>query len=225
MRKYIVYSVVLIVLSIIIGMYVYNALPDKVASHWNARGEVDNYMPKFWGVFLMPLISIFLLLLFIFLPRTDPLWKNMKQFREKYDFFIAIVLSFLFYLYLLTLLWNKGLQFNMVVFILPAFALLFFYIGVIIQNAPRNWFLGIRNPWTMSDDIVWAKTHKLAGWLFKICALLALLGMFIPSAAILIFIIPLLIAVIVMNIYSYRLFRKLKKNKENKSKKEKKRKK
>ncbi|MCD6528068.1 DUF1648 domain-containing protein [bacterium] len=33
-------------------------MPEKMASHWNVKGEVDGYLSKFWGLFLIPLISI-----------------------------------------------------------------------------------------------------------------------------------------------------------------------
>ena len=47
-------------------------MPEKMASHWNIQGEVDNYMPKFWGLFLIPFILIGLSLLFVAIPKIDP---------------------------------------------------------------------------------------------------------------------------------------------------------
>ena len=48
----------LISLSFIVGIYLYPQMPEKMASHWNVKGEVDGYLSKFWGLFLIPLISI-----------------------------------------------------------------------------------------------------------------------------------------------------------------------
>ena len=64
--------------------------------------------------------------------------------------------------------WNMGVQFNMTQFFVPAIGILFFYIGTILKYTKRNWFVGIRTPWTLSSDVVWEKTHKLGGKLFKI---------------------------------------------------------
>ena len=63
-------------------------------------------------------------------------------------------------------------------FIIPAFAVLLFYIGILIKHAKRNWFIGIRTPWTLSSDKVWDKTHALGGKLFQVSAVITLGGIF-----------------------------------------------
>ena len=62
----------IILISFAIGIYVFPEMPEKIASHWNAKGEVNGYMPKFWGIFLMPIISAGLFLIFVIIPRIDP---------------------------------------------------------------------------------------------------------------------------------------------------------
>ncbi|MCK5176311.1 MAG: SdpI family protein, partial [Candidatus Aenigmarchaeota archaeon] len=148
----------ILLLSFAIGIYIYPQMPDKMASHWNAQGQVDGYMSKFWGVFLMPTISVGLLLLFLLIPKIDPLKANIEKFRKYYDDFIVMMIAFLFYVYLLTLVWNSGFVFNMTQFLTPASGLMFYYIGILTQNAKRNWFIGIRTPWTLSSENVWNKT-------------------------------------------------------------------
>jgi len=161
MRKSELIIVVIILLSFAVGIHYYPQMPDRIASHWNAQGQVDGYMSKFWGLFLMPIISVGLLLLFILIPRIDPLKSNIQQFRKYFDGFVVLIMVFLFYLYLLTIFWNSGNRFNMIAFLSPAFAILFYYSGILIENTKRNWFIGIRTPWTLSSDRVWDKTHKL----------------------------------------------------------------
>jgi len=207
MRKYFVYSILLVVVAFIIGIFVYNLMPNTIASHWDSQGDVNGYMSKFWGVFLMPIISTFFLILFFFLPKLDPLKKNYDKFIHYYDFFIALLVSFLFYIYLLTLLWNLGYSFNIVVLLIPAFALLFFYIGVIISNTKQNWFFGIRTPWTLSSKYIWDKTNKLGGTLFKISGLISLLGILFQKIAFLFIIIPVILSAVITMIYSYYLFK------------------
>ena len=103
MRKSTSIMLALIIVSILIGVYVYPDLPEDIPSHWNARGEVDSYMPKFWGLALMPIVSIFLLLLFIAIPRIDPL-KNIEKFRGSYEGLVVVIMAFLFYVNLLLIL-------------------------------------------------------------------------------------------------------------------------
>ncbi|HEY9246476.1 MAG TPA: SdpI family protein [Candidatus Methanoperedens sp.] len=208
MRKSELITFGVIILSLAIGIYYYPHMPEKVASHWNAQGQVDGYISKFWGLFLMPVISMGMLLLFILIPRIDPLKTNIQQFRKYYDGFVVVILVFLFYLYLLTILWNTGYTFNMITFLSPAFAILFYYVGILVENAKRNWFIGIRTPWTLSSDKVWDKTHKIGGKLFKIAGILALLGIFFESYAILIIAVPVIIVSIYTVAYSYLEYQK-----------------
>jgi len=208
MRKSEVIIVAIILLSFFVGIYYYPQMPDKIASHWNVQGNVDGYMSKFWGLFLMPIISLGMLLLFILIPRIDPLKSNIAQFRKHYDGFVVLITVFLFYLYLLTIFWNSGFRFNLITFLSPALAILFYYLGILTENAKRNWFIGIRTPWTLSSDKVWEKTHKIGGRLFKIAGILALGAVFFETAAIFFIIVPVIIISIYTVLYSYLEYQK-----------------
>jgi len=199
-------------ISFIIGISFYSLLPDKVASHWNAKGEVDGYMSKFGGLFLMPVISLVLLLLFIIIPKIDPLKHNIEKFRKYFDGFIVLMMLFLFYLYILTILWNIGVRFNFVHLLVPIFSIFFYYCGILIQKAQRNWFIGIRTPWTLSNEQVWNKTHKIGGILFKIAGIISLIGILLPEYALFFVICPLIIASLFPVIYSYFAYQKLTKS-------------
>jgi uncharacterized membrane protein len=52
--KYSLAMLGIILISFAIGAYLYPQMPELMPSHWNGRGDVDGYMPKFWGLFLMP---------------------------------------------------------------------------------------------------------------------------------------------------------------------------
>ena len=211
MRKSTMAIILIIALSVIVGVIFYPLLPDQMVSHWNAAGEVNGYMSRFWGVFLMPLISIILLGLFLLIPKIDPLKENIAKFRGDFDRFIVLIELFLFYIYILAISWNLGITFDMKTAILPAFAILFYYVGVMIGKAKRNYFIGIRTPWTLSSDEVWDKTHRLGRKLFKIAAILSLVGLLFPSIALWFVIIPILFAAIYSIIYSYFVWKKTKK--------------
>jgi len=198
----------IILLSFVIAIYLYPQMPEKVASHWNARGQVDSYMSKFWGLFLMPLILAGLFPLFLLIPKIDPLKENIKKFRKYYDGFILVMVLFFFYIYLLTVLWNLDARFNMTQLLIPAIGLLFYYAGILMENAKRNWFIGIRTPWTLSSDRVWDKTHKIGGKLFKVAGLIALVGFFFLKHAIFFMIVPVILFSVYTIIYSYIEYQK-----------------
>jgi len=219
MKKTLWASIAIILISFILGIVLYSYMPQKMASHWNTQGEVNGYMPKFWGLFLVPLISIGLFLLLYFIPQLDPFKENVKKFRKHYDNFILITLIFLLYIHLLTLLWSLNFKFNMVIMLIPALAILFYNVGAIMEKAKRNWFIGIRTPWTLSSDLVWEKTHKLGGKLFKISAIFSLLGILLPKLAIFFIMVPLISASIYIIIYSYVEYKKSIKNENKPNKK------
>lgn len=208
MEKSKVIIIGIIILSFLVGVYFYSQMPDRMASHWNAQGEVDGYMSKGWGLFFMPLMSAGLLLLFLIIPKIDPLKENIKKFRKYFDGFIVLLMLFLFYVYLLTIFWNIGARFNMSQLMIPAMGILFYYCGILVENAKRNWFIGIRTPWTLSSEAVWDKTHKIGGRLFKIAGVVAFLGIFFPKQSILFVLIPVLLVTAYTLIYSYFEYQK-----------------
>jgi uncharacterized membrane protein len=198
----------LIVITFLIGTYLQPYMPDKMASHWDASGNVDGYTSKFWGLFLMPVISIVLFLAFILIPRIDPLKENIEKFRGYFDVFILLLFGFLFYLYVLTMLWNLGYRFNIIQLLAPAFGLIIYYAGVMTENAKQNWFIGVRTPWTLSSETVWDKTNRLAGKLFKAAGVLAALGTVFPEYAIFLILVPAILAAIYPIVYSYQEYQK-----------------
>ena len=187
----------------VIGGYFYPHMPERIASHWNAQGQVDGYISKFWGLFLMPLVCVGLSLLLIAIPRIDPLRANIERFKGFYFSFAIMLLLFMLYLYVLTILWNLGVRFNMIRLLVPAFAVLYFYCGILVEKAKRNWFIGIRTPWTLSSDVVWDKTHKIGGKLFKVAGILVLLGLIFPNHAILFVLCPVILVALTTTVYSY----------------------
>ncbi len=209
MKKAYAIIIATITISFAIGIYFYPQLPDKLASHWNAEGLVDGYMTKFWALFLMPMIALAGFLLFIALPKLDPLKENIEKFRKQYDTFIVMFTLFLLYLYILTLLFNLGFYFNMVQMMAPGFGALFYYIGILMESAKRNWFIGIRTPWTLSSDKVWKKTHKLGSKLFKGVGIISLGGVILPDYAIYFLIIPVIAVAGCTAVYSYLEYKKI----------------
>lgn len=183
-------------------------MPEEMVSHWNIEGEADGYMPKFWGVFLMPTVSLIIFLLFILIPKIDPLKENIKKFRKYFDSFIFLIIVFLFYIYLLTIFSNLNFRFDMGQMMVPAIGILFYYCGILVENAKRNWFIGIRTPWTLSNEKVWEKTHKRGGKLLKIAGLFALLGIFFSNYALYFIIVPILLFAVYTIVYSYFEYQK-----------------
>jgi uncharacterized membrane protein len=192
------------------GLLLWNRLPDPMASHWNANDQVNGYISKFWGVFLLPLITLGMFLLFLVIPSIDPLKANIAQFRESFNLFIVLMVAFMVYLYGLTLAWNLGYSnFKMSGAMLPAIGLLFIFIGFMMRQAKRNYFIGIRTPWTLANDKVWDETHRVGAVLFMISGLLAFIGGFFGGTmAFWMMFAPLMGSLIFLLAYSYVLYQR-----------------
>jgi len=202
-------ALIIILLAFLEGIYYYPKFPAEIASHWGQYGEVNGYMSKFWGLFLLPIIILALYVMFVLIPSIDPKKQNILKFKKHFDYLIYAILIFMFYINSLTIYWNLGHTFNMIVAMVPAMALLFFFVGVLLSNAEPNWFIGIRTPWTLSNDVVWKKTHQLGGVLYKISALISLLGLLWQSYAFFILIGPIILSSLYLVVYSYFEYRKL----------------
>lgn len=199
----------LIAIALIAGALLWDQLPDQMASHWNADDQVDGYISRFWGVLLMPLITTGMFLLFLFVPGIDPLKANIAQFRGTFNMFIVLIVAFMLYIHGLTLVWSLGYQdFKMSAAMLPFMGVLFIAIGYMLKQAKRNFFIGIRTPWTLSSDFVWDKTHQLGSVLFMISGAFAIAGSFFGGVtAIWLMFVPLIGSSLFLMIYSYVLYR------------------
>ncbi len=200
----------LLVAATLVGLLLWNRLPDPMASHWGVNDQVNGHMSRFWGVFLMPLITLGMLALFLVLPAIDPLKANIAQFRDSFNLFIVLIVAFMVYIDGLTLAWNLGYTgVQMSRALLPAVGLLFIFVGFLLRQAKRNFFIGIRTPWTLSSDTVWNETHRLGALLFMISGALAFLGAFLGGAAAFwLMFIPLVGSALFLVVYSYVLYQR-----------------
>lgn len=156
----------------------------------------------------MPLMITCIALLFLVIPRIDPMKENIEKFRNYYDGFIILLILFMVAVHLYTLLWNIGIRTDSNVVLSIGIGLLYYGTGVLTENAERNWFIGIRTPWTLSSDRVWKKTNQLGGKLFKIAGIIAILGVLLPSFTTFFIIVPVIFIVVFSFVYSYVEYQK-----------------
>ncbi|NPV75431.1 MAG: SdpI family protein [Anaerolineae bacterium] len=201
-------SLLLILAALALSLVAGPSLPEQMATHWNARGQADGFSSRPTAMLLMPALMAGITLLLLVVPQIDPLKANIQLFRADYNLLIVLMNLFLLYIHVLTVLWGLGMRFDMNRAIPPAFGLLFYFLGVLLGKARRNYMIGIRTPWTLASDAVWEKTHRLGGRLFKISGVLALAGVVFPAYTYLFVLLPVLAAAIWLLIYSYILYRR-----------------
>lgn len=193
----------LLVAPFLLAAVVYDSMPAIMVSHWDISGAADGFTTKSWGLFLMPAIGLVLFGLFGLLPKIDPYKENVAKFKDAYEDVIIIIFAFLFYLHLLIIAWNLGYAFNFVMFVVPAFAVLFYILGWALEKTERNWFMGIRTPWTLSSDRVWKKTHELGSKMFKALSLVILTSLFFKEISFWIVIVGAIFSGLYLTVFSY----------------------
>lgn len=202
--------IALIVLALLVGLILYPDLPERIPSHWNAQGEIDSYSGKNFGVFFFPGFILGIYLLMTFLPLIDPLKRNYAKFSLPYFWFRTIFVSFFILIYFYSLWSALGTEANIKYFIFPAFSLLFIFIGLFLPKVKKNYFVGIKTPWTLHSEEVWNKTHQFSGKLFVAAGIITLVGFLFPDYSFLIFIVAVLSAALGSVAYSYFIYRKIK---------------
>lgn len=196
------------ILTFAVTLLAYPHMPDPVPSHWNAAGTVDDELPKFWGLVIVPFLMTGLTALFTVLPRIDPLRKNYEKFQSWYEGFILALAVFFFGLQLQIILWGMGTQVSPNLTMPVMIGILFIYIGFLMEHTEPNWFVGIRTPWTLSSERVWKKTHDRGGILFKLAGMVSMIGAIAGVYAWLFIIVPALAVAAYTVVYSYVEFRR-----------------
>ncbi|MEI2378940.1 SdpI family protein [Priestia megaterium] len=156
-------------------------LPATMPIHWGANGEADGFATKINAMILTVGIMVLIYFVIAFVPRIDPRKENYKYFSKTYNILLNAVLLLFFFVNMSTIL--QGLGYNVPMsYIAPIMAgLVFIIIGNYLQRVRSNYFMGIRTPWTLSNENVWKKTHRLSGKLFFIGGLLILISAFLPD--------------------------------------------
>ncbi len=197
-----------LLITFILTLAIYPTAPDRIVSHWNAAGQPDGYMSKFWGLGLIPLIMIACVGLFAVLPRIDPYKKNYEKFQDYYEGFVLLFILFMLAIHVQIILWSIGYQISPNLTFPFLIGALFIYIGFLLGHAERNWFVGIRTPWTLSNETVWKKTHEIGGKLFKIAGVISFIGVLAGEYAFLFILVPVIIVAVFTVAYSYFEYQK-----------------
>lgn len=191
---------------IVVGLILWDKLPDQVPLHWNAQGEVDGYGTKFQAVFLMPLVLVASHWICVLGTSLDPKKQNINDKIFTLVLWIIPVISLLCNSTVFATALGHKVS---VEIIMPLFmGALFVIIGNYLPKCKQSYTLGIKLPWTLDDEENWNKTHRLAGFLWVIGGVIimatAFLGLFW------LFFIVIIPMVIVPFVYSYALYKKSK---------------
>jgi len=194
--------------SLVAAALLYPRLPEEIPIHFNVAGVPDNYSGR-WFIFVIPLISVALLLMAELLPRIDPRHANYSRFPKAYQALHLGVTVLLNVCNLVVAGYALGYKLNISIIVSGMIGLLFLILGNYMPKFKQNFFCGIRTPWSISDPNNWAATHRFAGPLWMLGGLifmvLPLLG---GNWAVFGVLGLVLVLSVIPYVYSYLYFRK-----------------
>ena len=196
-----------IIILFLVTTYLYPTLPDPMPSHWNAAGEVDGYMALPWGAYLLPLCTFGTWLLFLVTVKFSPQGFRLDKFMPVVGILQLATTGFMLTVSVLVLLASKGYPLDMNTIIGPAIGVMLIITGNYLSKLRKNFFMGIKTPWTLASDEVWDRTHRLGGKTFMVGGFLCLFQPLVNNAWYMITVI--LIASLTPVVYSFIIYKKL----------------
>lgn len=177
-------ALITLIINALFSLYFAIILPEtaQIPVHWNLSGQPDAFHGKYQALLSGFGINLLLFVLIFLFPFYSPRYERDKRRFQKLlpelGFILILVFSLIqLYGYLVA---YKGdiLPINMLFVIL---GLLFIVVGNLLPKIPRNFFIGIRTPWTMIDKENWHKTHRFAAYSYIVSGLILLIDSLLPA--------------------------------------------
>ena len=210
-KKTLIITSLMLLIPVIVGLLLWNKLPDPMPSHWNIHGEVDSWSSKAFMVFGMPALMLVLQWVCIFASMADPKYQNYNPKMLKLVLWICPVIS------LITngMVYCAALGFELPVeMIMPLLVgAMFVVIGNWLPKCRQTYTMGIKLPWTYASEANWNATHRFGGKVWVIGGIVTMLTALFGSFWILVVI--LAVMVILPTVYSYLYYRNHERDEKN----------
>ncbi|HLI70204.1 MAG TPA: SdpI family protein [Ktedonobacteraceae bacterium] len=202
----------IIAIQVVVAIYGFAVLPDRVPIHWGFNGQADGYGPKWIGTFLYPLMSAGIYVLIRVLLEASPRLGGREQTAANLQIgkiILTAIMLFLLVIQLSNIAQALGVSFDTLMVVTLALSVLFIFLGNYMGKMRRNFWMGIRTPWTLASSLVWERTHRLGGWLFVAVGLIGIPCSFIPALRFWGILAPLIVVSLFLYVYSYFCYRRV----------------
>ena len=205
-KKQLILTSFVIVLPALIGAFFWKALPEQIPTHFGIDGQADGYSSKLFTLVAFPILFVLFQIIALASLERESVKVTVPAKMRKLYAWIVPALSFIVQgsIYANAL----GIVKNSPTLVTAFLGMLFIVIGNYLPKTKRNHTIGIRIPWTLSDDKNWHKTHRMAGKLWVLGGLLILLESFVQVAMPHVMGVVIAIMIIAPMIYSFLLSRK-----------------
>jgi uncharacterized membrane protein len=193
---------------LVVAAIYYAQLPEQLAIHFNWNGKADGFIRKGYGLLLMGIMTLLFPILVRFTRNIDPKRNNYFKFEGTFELMRLCVTLLLSGLFVFTIFYNLGYTSGIQDWGISAAGILLIILGNVLSRVRSNYFIGIRTPWTLSNEEVWKRTHRFSGPIYMIAGLLLLLSLAFENPAP-IAITALVLLVLIPTGYSYLISRKI----------------
>jgi uncharacterized membrane protein len=187
-----------------------DALGERVPIHWNIEGKLDGTMARAPALFLMPALMAGFFGLTWLLPWLSPRQYSIEGFRSTFDYTMALVNLLFGYIHAVMLFAGMRPDIDSGRWLIGGLFLFFALLGNVMGKLRRNFWAGVRTPWTLASAKVWNKTHRLAAYLFVGAGVLGFIAV-VAGLNLLIALGLILVAALVPVFYSLWLYKHLEK--------------
>jgi len=208
-KKIIILTSIVTLLPILLGLVLWNRLPDRIATHFDINGVADGWSSKPFAVFGLPAMLLAFHLICTFGTAADPRRQNISDKMFRLVLWICPIVSLIVNpsAYLIAI--GKEIDITLVCIIL--IGVMFIVIGNYLPKCRQSYTMGIKLPWTLADEDNWNKTHRMAGWLWMAVGVVFLVMAVIGKISLWFFLTSIIVTVLIPTVYSFLLH--LKKNK------------
>jgi uncharacterized membrane protein len=204
-------TIAFVVVSAVVGAVLYDRLPDRLPTHFDVHGQPNGFTAKPFAVVITPAAVALTGLVFFVLPWISPKGYRIEPFLRTYEIIAIAVLAMELTDGMLSLSFALGHPFDTSRGASIGLGLLLLVIGNFLGKMTRNFFVGIRTPWTLASPEVWLRTHRVGGPLFVIAGAIILIVAFAGTSETTLFVtVSLIVAVaLFLTVYSYVLYRQI----------------
>lgn len=199
-----IFTSVIILAPIVVGLILWDKLPAQMATHFDANGVADDWSPKEFAVFGLPLLLLAVHWFCMAFTSVDPKKQNFSDKIITLIMWLCPVVSIAgngaTYLYALD---NTV---NTVPMVLLLVGSMFLVIGNYMPKMKQSYTIGIKIPWALNSEENWNRTHRMGGRTFMLAGFITIIAGFMQ----LFWLVPvaLIIATFIPVIYSFILYKK-----------------
>jgi len=158
-------------------LYYWPQLPARIPVHWNFAGEVDGYGSRETMLWMGPGVMIIALAIGIAMPWLSPRGFDVGRFEPAFNYIITLVVGLFAYIYAIQLAAILTGEMSVAHMMLAGLCVMMVLLGNQLAKVKRNFFIGVRTPWTLANERVWYATHRLSAKLMVASGLAGLLAL------------------------------------------------